>query len=475
MSTYNVRGQKLHVVEKGKSGRQLALLIHGWSSSWYAMSPLMEWLSPRFHCLSVDLPGYGQSPRPPERITIPAYADLLAELIAGLDQGPAVVIGHSMGGMTAVTMALRHPVLVERLVLLGPTITGRLSTYINVVVSPITILERFGLGSLIVSTVERLFVGLSDRIMRPASFAERTGISESAYERIRADARRPGQGRVRAECFFAMRNNDLTQQLHAVETPTLIIWGAEDNTVPLRDSGVVADEWPTADLRILPKAGHWPQFEAPDATRRLIAAYLGLPRFQDQVQVLDDDARLPNREIAQFLAHSDIGNTLNEAQRMRLAAQCVPRTYEKGDVIVRVGETGNEFYIIHDGTIEVWSDPEHPGEDTPNKRHVADLHPGQVVGELALFDKQKRSADLVAGTDGVTLLAVDRARLLGLCEDDAVLGTRLLWNIAAALSQRVRFVLWQMQRLTQQQDEAPIEKKKQELFMIESQQEQRTS
>ena len=213
MPVYNVNGQDIHVIEQGVPDRQVALLIHGWSSSWYAMSPLIGLLSQRFRVLAVDLPGYGQSQRLSKRTAIPDYADLLAELIAQVSNGPAVLVGHSMGGMTSVTMALRHPVLVERMVLLGPTITGKLSSYINLVVSPITLLERFGLGSLIVSFFERAIVGLSDRIMRPASFAERTAITEVDFRRLREDARRPGQGRVRAECYYAMRNNDLSGKL----------------------------------------------------------------------------------------------------------------------------------------------------------------------------------------------------------------------------------------------------------------------
>ncbi|MGC9358725.1 MAG: alpha/beta fold hydrolase, partial [Anaerolineae bacterium] len=64
-----INGHKLHVVEEGASTRQVALLIHGWSSSSYALSPLMGLLSQRFRCLAVDLPGYGQYPRLSQRTT----------------------------------------------------------------------------------------------------------------------------------------------------------------------------------------------------------------------------------------------------------------------------------------------------------------------------------------------------------------------------------------------------------------------
>jgi pimeloyl-ACP methyl ester carboxylesterase/CRP-like cAMP-binding protein len=451
--TFDIRGQKIHAMEAGKPGRQVALLIHGWSSSWYATSPMLGLLAQRFHCLAIDLPGYGQSPRLPEPTTIPRYVELLADLINRISDNPVVLVGHSMGGMISLSLALRYPVLVERMVLLSPTISGRLSTFINLFISPITLLERFGLGSLIVSAVESSLVGITDRLMRPALFAERSGITGADYERIRLDARRPGQGQVRAECFRAMRENDLRGRLHELETPTLILWGAEDNTVPLRDAGIVADEWPEADLRIIPKAGHWPHFETPEITQRRTAAFLGLPLGSTELYTpVGDEELVRIKELAQFLAHSDVGNDLNLAQRTRLAAQCEFRQYEPGQVVAHAGEMTQELFILHSGAVQVWKDPD--SFDPEQHRHedvqlVTTLRPGQITGELSMLDLGQRSADLIAGEEGATILALDRERLLALCEDDAVLGTRLLWNIATAMSGRVRFILWQLNRAEQ--------------------------
>ena len=66
-----------------------------------------------------------------------------------------------------------------------------------------------------------------------------------------------------------------------------------------------------------------------------------------------------------------------------------------------------------------------------------------------MLDQGVRSADMIAGSDGATVLALKRERLLALCEDDAVLGTRVLWNMAAAVANRGRFYLWQLQRAAQ--------------------------
>jgi pimeloyl-ACP methyl ester carboxylesterase/CRP-like cAMP-binding protein len=446
VAIYTIDGQQIHAIQSGQPNRQVALLIHGWSSSWYALSPLVPLISQRFNCIAVDLPGYGQSP-PMKHPSIPAYADLLAGLIEEVSNGPVVLIGHSMGGMIGMTLSLRHPVLVERMVLLCPTVSGNLSTMINSLIFPINMLERFGLGSLIVSTFESLLVGLTDRLMRPVSFSQRTGINEEEYKCLRADARRPGQGRTRYECFLAMRDNDLSGKLAGIEPPSLVLWGAEDNTVPLRDSGVVADEWPQADLRIIPKAGHWPQFETPDITRRHIAAFLGLPLASTETRVVGDDELAVTREVARFLANSDVGTNLNQTQLIRLAAQFRQRSYTPHDVIARVQDGGsNEMYIVREGTVEVWNDPDDVGAQAKNLRHVATLTPGHITGELAMLDGGRRSADLRAGPDGATMLVLERERLQILCEDDNALGTRVLWNIARAMALRVRFILWQLQR-----------------------------
>jgi pimeloyl-ACP methyl ester carboxylesterase len=276
MTIYNINGQQIHVHEEGSPTGKVALLIHGWGSSWYAVSPLLPLLRQRYRCLAVDLPGYGASPHGPGRTTIAGYADLLTTLIREITTQPVVLIGHSMGGMISLMIALKRPELVERMVLLCPTISGNLSLLINLTLFPFVVLERFPLTNVIVGVFEPL-VGITDRLLRAPLFADRTDISNEDYERIKADTRRRDQGRIRAECFRAMRENDLRGKLGPIDIPSLVIWGMEDNTVPLRDASVVAREWPQADLRVIPNAGHWPQFETPEITGRYVRAFLSTP------------------------------------------------------------------------------------------------------------------------------------------------------------------------------------------------------
>jgi pimeloyl-ACP methyl ester carboxylesterase/CRP-like cAMP-binding protein len=447
MAIHTIDGVRIYAREEGPRNAQLALMIHGWSSSWYAMSPLLPLVSRRFRCLAVDLPGYGNSEPLRERVTIDRYVDLLAGLIRELSESPAVLIGHSMGGMISVTLAMRYPQLVERMVLLCPTISGDLSTTVKLSISPLTMLERFPLASRAVSALEPHLLSLTDRIMRPVSFAERTEITEEDYERLRADARRPGQGRVRAECYWAMRQSDLRGRLGLVETPALVIWGAEDNTVPLRDAGVVADEWRSVDLRIVPKAGHWPQFETPVITRRYLASYLGLPVVTTSL----DDSSNPTEVVsraADFLAHSDVGSGLSLPQRTRLASQCRVRVYPPGDLIAAVNEESTDLLIVQSGAVEVWSPP---FDDEPaSQRRLQTVVAGQITGEMSLLDGARRSAELRAGDEGAAVLILRRDRLLALLADDPHLGNAVIWNIATALALRLRLANWQQQLIARE-------------------------
>jgi pimeloyl-ACP methyl ester carboxylesterase/CRP-like cAMP-binding protein len=437
---YNINGQDVHVQEIGPEHAPVAILIHGWSSSWFTWQPILPSLSKRYRCIAIDLPGFGKSPAPAEPPTIAGYAELVAQVIMRFSDRAVLVLGHSMGGQIATTLALRYPVLVDKLVLLNPALSGRLSTRVNWTMKPHVVAERFRLVEWLLYFAAKTPLDYTDRLLKPTNFAERARISETDYARIRADARRPGQGKVRAACFTAMRAGDLRGQLGRVESPALVIWGAEDNIVPLRDAGLVAAEWSKADLRIIPNAGHWPQFEQTDATLRHIAHFLGLPpEISGAHEDVDQDmAHLQG--VAAFLNNSEIGGMLNETQRLRLAALVHSHGYGQGEKVVTMNSDGNEMYIVKEGTLEVWLTTE------TGSTLLAFVQAGQVAGELALLEGTARSAELRAGPKGATLLVLTQAALLTLAEDDAAMGMRMMQNLAISLGKRLRLQNWRAAR-----------------------------
>ncbi len=103
----------------GSGDEHPIVFIHGLGGQW------QNWLEniPRFaqdrRVIVPDLPGFGLSPMPHEKITIEFYGRVIADLCAELELGPCVVVGNSMGGYIASELAIEHPELVERLMLVS--------------------------------------------------------------------------------------------------------------------------------------------------------------------------------------------------------------------------------------------------------------------------------------------------------------------------------------------------------------------
>lgn len=106
----------LNTLESG-DGEHRVVFLHGLFGRGKNFTRIAKGLHPEFRTLLVDLPNHGRSPWT-ERFSYPEMADIVAEhLRAGFAaHGPVDVVGHSMGGKVAMVLALRHPDLVRRLV-----------------------------------------------------------------------------------------------------------------------------------------------------------------------------------------------------------------------------------------------------------------------------------------------------------------------------------------------------------------------
>lgn len=117
-----VGGLRLHHVVMGAGPP--VVLLHGWPQTWFAWQATMERLARRFTVIAPDLRGVGLSERPPSGYDKRAIAEDIAALIDRAAGGRAQVIGHDMGGKAAFVLALLHPEMVERLVLVDCLLPG---------------------------------------------------------------------------------------------------------------------------------------------------------------------------------------------------------------------------------------------------------------------------------------------------------------------------------------------------------------
>jgi pimeloyl-ACP methyl ester carboxylesterase len=240
------------------------VFLHGLGGSQSTWASVLGYFAENSRIVAVDLPGHGASDKPtPESTdyTVPALAARIGELVEKMELSPAVLIGHSLGGATALQLALDRPKLVRALALvdsaaLGSEISGELLDRIESAPSRD---EARGLLELFYQ--DRRFVlerGIDDM------YAARTAPgADDAVKAIAASAfTRHGQNLV------------LTDRLGELEVPVLVVWGELDRVIPSTHAVAAAAALPTGWLEIMEGVGHVPQVEAAPAFAAIVNRWL---------------------------------------------------------------------------------------------------------------------------------------------------------------------------------------------------------
>jgi CRP-like cAMP-binding protein len=116
-------------------------------------------------------------------------------------------------------------------------------------------------------------------------------------------------------------------------------------------------------------------------------------------------------------------------------------TFDAQDIIVREGDPSDDIYVIHTGSVEILL-----GEDTitaetlsaAGPQAILSLGQGQVFGEMALIDMGPRSATVRCTADGSELYVIRRDDFIRLCNQDTGIGYKVMHNLAADLSFKLR-------------------------------------
>jgi pimeloyl-ACP methyl ester carboxylesterase len=249
--TIEVGGHKTRVVEDGEGSP--AVVLHGWGGRIESIAPVISCLRARFKVVAVDLPGFGESPPPSGAWGTGDYVAYVRDVLGHLGIGRAHFVGHSFGAKTSLYLAAVHPALVDKLVLVG-------SPALRTAPSPAARAKR------VVSRGARL----AGKLGTPGK-----KVRDAVYARIGSrDYREAGPMRP---VLVTVVNEDLSPLLPRIEASTLLVWGGNDDAVPVAHARAMEKLIPDAGLVLFEGAGHFAYLDEPQRFCRVVRHFLGAP------------------------------------------------------------------------------------------------------------------------------------------------------------------------------------------------------
>ena len=241
----------LRTVRLGQGDTTLVLL-HGYGESLMAWRPVADRLGTRFRVVAVDLPGFGLSDKPAGPYTLEAMHRRMAAFIARWTEGPVIVVGHSMGGEIAASLAMSEARVVGA-VLVAPA-GYALAELVDSL--PVGVAGLAGAATPLVLPVHD-----AQWLREPDARAGYDPVLDSAY-------RRAARAVLEQFDFAALR-----ERFRTLEKPVLVIWGRYDPTIPFETGEALAGELPCATLVPIESALHRPHQAQPDRVAAEIEQY----------------------------------------------------------------------------------------------------------------------------------------------------------------------------------------------------------
>ena len=256
-------GLALSYLEAGTVGPPVVML-HGWGAFKELWWSTLRGLGRDYRCFALDFPGHGASPLG-RAATIAGLADAVAAFCAALDLPQVVLMGHSMGGVVALELALHRPALVARLVLVDAAIDAHLMPFY----ARTYLIPTFGWSLLrLTQLLGRTFRPIGARVPHEHGNGwVRPWLRRSAYL---AGFEPEGLHRIYRSLFASQAGDRLAQ----LAIPTLVVSGQFDSLVPAANSRRLARLIPAARYVEIRGALHNPMDERPYRFEQAVRAFL---------------------------------------------------------------------------------------------------------------------------------------------------------------------------------------------------------
>ena len=265
-------GLAVHVRDEGKRDGPALVLIHGSNASLQTWEPWVKRLGGKYRIISLDLPGHGLTGAHPGGVyDYPVFVDVVDKVMVRLGVTHAVIGGNSMGGGATWMYALAHPEKTDGLILVdaagAPQWQSR-KTPIGFRLVRMPVVKN--LAKII--TPRSIFASsLKTSVYDPAL------ATDAMIDRYWELNRYPGNREASMRRFaYAHNNHPATKEmLSRIKAPVLILWGQEDNLIPVKSANWFADALPGSKLIIYPKVGHAPMEEVANQSAADVDAWLG--------------------------------------------------------------------------------------------------------------------------------------------------------------------------------------------------------
>jgi 4,5:9,10-diseco-3-hydroxy-5,9,17-trioxoandrosta-1(10),2-diene-4-oate hydrolase len=268
-----IDGRPVNVVELGE-GPATIVFVHGLSGSWPNWLEQLPVFAADHRVIALDLPGFGHSPMPAQEITISGYARTVDGLLDALGVDSAALVGNSMGGFIAAELAINFPARVERLVLIS---AAGISTHkrrdVERVVPALRKAER------------AIAMYTAWMAARSGTVARRAGLRNATFGLVTRHPSRLSPALVAEQlkgagkpgfmqALATILDYPIRERLPEIACPTLIVWGAEDRLIGVRDADVFEELIPDSRKVVFEDTGHMAMLERPDAFNELLRRFL---------------------------------------------------------------------------------------------------------------------------------------------------------------------------------------------------------
>ncbi len=266
----NVDGARVHYQEFGDVKKPPMILIHGYTASvyvWKTAAPMLA--EAGFRVIAVDLLGFGYSEKPSWfDYSIQGQARMISRFMNRLGIGRATIVGSSYGGAVALNLALDYGESVEKLVLVDAVCNDEPKNH-----PLLKIVSVRGIGEVVTPFLIDSKMFLRQRMYETLAPANHHMITDDRIESIRRPLYAADGHRSVLATSRAWRADRLETDAHLINQPTLIIWGDQDNVIPIKNGHKLHQEILNSRFVILKDCGHVAPEEKSELFTELVSEF----------------------------------------------------------------------------------------------------------------------------------------------------------------------------------------------------------